>query len=335
MRVELCILTSWTQVDRTVYSTSHHVQCRRAHNTSSTKHCTFQRRFTCTLYWLLSCLGRLRAFCIIHRFFVSLYFSCTSVFLILHSLEMFARMAVCGVLLDPDVPVSNLFTSLFSSPPDNVVPASSSDHGITRNPSIIRSASQPAGLSRGLTLTARLRRLRNNLARPFALAHHSLPPATSELVDSSSSKRISSSRPRSDTVQSKTPMMEKAERIHSHVRNPSQPTFFSNALRSDNKDILSLPFRLSVQDSHTTLQRNLPYLRHSWTRIDFIAIVSFWICFVLAVTGAERGTYHIGIFRALSVLRTTRLLAITSGTTVRVTNLWCRVSLADILTVIF
>ena len=38
----------------------------------------------------------------------------------------------------------------------------------------------------------------------------------------------------------------------------------------------------------------------------------------LAMAGVERGTYHIGVFRAMSVLRTARLLAITSGTTVRV-----------------
>ncbi|KAI0086810.1 Ion transport protein-domain-containing protein [Irpex rosettiformis] len=234
---------------------------------------------------------------------------------VVFTLEMFARMAVCGVLLDPDVPVSSLFTSLFSSPQDTMMPASTSEHGLNRNPSLIHTASQPTGLSRGLTLTARLRRLRNNLARPFALAHHSLPPISSDVVDSSSSKRTSGSRARSDTVQSKTPMMEKAERFHSHVRNPSQPTFFSKALRSDNQDVLSLPFRLSVQRSHSAVQRNLPYLRHSWTRIDFIAIIGFWVCFILAIAGAERGTYHIGIFRALSVLRTTRLLAITSGTT--------------------
>ncbi|EKM51356.1 uncharacterized protein PHACADRAFT_263446 [Phanerochaete carnosa HHB-10118-sp] len=100
------------------------------------------------------------------------------------------------------------------------------------------------------------------------------------------------------------------------MRNPSQPTFLSRALKSDNSSgALSLPFRLSVQKSHDSTQRNLPYLRHSWTRIDFVAVLSFWICFGLAAAGVEHGSYHIGIFRALSVLRTTRLLAITSGTT--------------------
>lgn len=233
------------------------------------------------------------------------------------SLEMFARIAVCGLLLDPDVPTSSLLTSPFSQP-DLVVPASTSETGVSiaRHVSIGHSGSHTAGLSRGLTLTSRLRHLRSNLARPFTLPDRSTSTPMSSSVVDPGDKRPSTSRARSDTVQSKSPMIEKAERLHSHLRNPSQPTFFSKALRSDNGDVLSLPFRLSVQQAHGTTERNLPYLRHSWTRIDFIAVVSFWITFALAVTGVERGTYHIGIFRALSVLRTARLLAITSGTTV-------------------
>ncbi|EGN97267.1 hypothetical protein SERLA73DRAFT_110442 [Serpula lacrymans var. lacrymans S7.3] len=100
-----------------------------------------------------------------------------------------------------------------------------------------------------------------------------------------------------------------------HIRNPSQPTFFSKALRSDQTDVISLPFRLNISHAHEKVHRNVPYLRQSWTRIDFVAIVSFWISFILAMTHVERGTYHIGAFRAMSVLRTARLLAITSGTT--------------------
>ena len=70
---------------------------------------------------------------------------------------------------------------------------------------------------------------------------------------------------------------------------------------------------------HDKLQRNVPYLRNSWNRIDFVAITSFWVCFVLAECGLEIGDgRHIGAFRAMSVLRTARLLAISSGTTVSV-----------------
>ena len=115
-----------------------------------------------------------------------------------------------------------------------------------------------------------------------------------------------------------------------HIPDPrdvSKPTFFARALRSAAADdigtekrkqeYLGLPFRLSVYTAQDRVSRGVPYLRHSWTRIDFIAVLSFWITFILAEFGAERsGSNHIAVFRALSVLRTSRLLAITSGTTV-------------------
>lgn len=236
---------------------------------------------------------------------------------------MFARIAVTGFLLDPEVPISSLFISPFTTIAEPPFPTSASGEpasAFSRQPSLIHSGSQPM-LSRGNSITDRLRRFRYNLSRPFAL-HHSVPISRPRAASSPATGRRSSSRPRSDTTQSTTPMMEKASQLHSHLRNPSTPTFFSRALRSDN-DALSLPFRLSVQKSHETTQRNLPYLRHSWTRIDFVAVASFWITFGLTMAGVERGTYHIGIFRAMSVLRTARLLAITSGTTVRIPYFYC------------
>ncbi|KAI6144232.1 Ion transport protein-domain-containing protein [Pisolithus tinctorius] len=105
----------------------------------------------------------------------------------------------------------------------------------------------------------------------------------------------------------------------SRFRSTSERTFFSRALRSDiptsGSEVMALPFRLNIQFARQKLARNVPYLRQSWGRIDFIAVIAFWVAFVLASVGVERGTYHIGIFRALSVLRIARLLAITSGTT--------------------
>jgi hypothetical protein len=122
-----------------------------------------------------------------------------------------------------------------------------------------------------------------------------------------------------------------------HIPDPrsfAKTTFFGNILRSDaphdasssptngngndnGKEYLGLPFRLSVYTAHSKLARNVPYLRHSWNRIDFIAIVAFWVSFGLASAGAERAPgRHVAVFRALSVLRTSRLLAVTNGTSV-------------------
>lgn len=57
------------------------------------------------------------------------------------------------------------------------------------------------------------------------------------------------------------------------------------------------------------------FLRHSFNRLDFVAVVSFWISFVLALTGIE-AQYQIYVFRMMSCLRILRLLGITSGTSV-------------------
>ena len=68
--------------------------------------------------------------------------------------------------------------------------------------------------------------------------------------------------------------------------------------------------------------RLVPYLRNPWTCIDLIAILSFWITLTLAATGVERSaSRHVGIFRALSVLRISRLLAITYGTAMHFASL--------------
>lgn len=57
------------------------------------------------------------------------------------------------------------------------------------------------------------------------------------------------------------------------------------------------------------------FLRHSFNRLDFVAVVSFWISFVLGYTGLEY-RYRMYVFRMMSCLRILRLLGITSGTSV-------------------
>ena len=119
-----------------------------------------------------------------------------------------------------------------------------------------------------------------------------------------------------------------AHRARATNRQNSEPSYLSRVMRSDASvtgssshqkgDAVLLPFRLSISNLHSKTQRNVPYLRQSWTRIDFLAIVSFWITFALATTGFEHGSggIHIGVFRAISVIRIARLLSVTSGTTV-------------------
>ena len=85
------------------------------------------------------------------------------------------------------------------------------------------------------------------------------------------------------------------------------------------KRTLEAPFKLAIEKQRNLSQQGRPYLRHSWHRIDFVSVLSYWIMFGLAIAGLEaKPTAHIYIFRALSVLRISRLLAVTRGTAVSV-----------------
>lgn len=57
------------------------------------------------------------------------------------------------------------------------------------------------------------------------------------------------------------------------------------------------------------------FLRHSFNRLDFLAVVSYWISFGLQVVGYS-SEHNIYIFQMLSCLRLLRLLGITDGTSV-------------------
>lgn len=78
-----------------------------------------------------------------------------------------------------------------------------------------------------------------------------------------------------------------------------------------------VPFETAVQRQQSLAVQGRPYLRHSWHRVDLVAVVCFWITFLLAITRLEaQHGRHLYVFRALSVLRAARLLVITSGTMV-------------------
>lgn len=75
----------------------------------------------------------------------------------------------------------------------------------------------------------------------------------------------------------------------------------------------SMPETIEEQQRMQLARR--AFLRHGFNRLDFIAVVSFWIAFVLSITGIEMEK-HLFIFRMLSCLRIVRLLALTNGTAV-------------------
>ena len=70
----------------------------------------------------------------------------------------------------------------------------------------------------------------------------------------------------------------------------------------------------SRQQQRVRLARRA-FLRHGFNRLDFVAVVSFWVMIVLSITSVE-GSRHLHLFRMLSCLRILRLLGLTSGTSV-------------------
>ena len=251
-------------------------------------------------------MGRLCSLCIIYCIYVGTFPSLSRVRTVLTSyrrLEAFARICVTGFLFDPEYII---FSSQFSSKSELYTP----------NPAMSPGVARQTTLSQGRSIT-RLQRLQRTLMRPFALNERppvSAYPMTSVGISSAANTHIH----REGGM--KAQIANAAHRAHTIIREPSEPTLLSLAMRSDNSaahpDSIALPFQLSIGHLHHKTHRNLPYLRQSWSRIDFVAIVSFWISFILAMTDVERGVHHIGIFRAMSVIRIARLLTITSGTTV-------------------
>lgn len=302
-------------MDGTHDSFPHSYQCRRFNHSSITLFNFTRRQIHASASEGL--LSRMGGLCIIHiicifhvsRVSLDVRFKCLQC---VFSLEALARICVSGFLFDPEVPTSSMFASPFSAHPSAHITASS--------PGANSSVFHQASLTRGLSIRQRIRLVRRNVLRPFRLANQPSSPYPHEpsAPTTSTSASTTPSRSRSDNSLTRPPGLEKVQqRIH-HLRSPSQPTFFAKALHSDREqsDMISLPFRLNVASVHDKIERNMPYLRHSWGRIDFVAITSFWVTFALATAGLERGSHHIGVFRAMSVLRTARLLAISSGTTV-------------------
>lgn len=59
------------------------------------------------------------------------------------------------------------------------------------------------------------------------------------------------------------------------------------------------------------------FFRHSFNRLDFLAVGSFWISFVLSMVHIQ-SSRHIYLFQMLSCLRILKLLSLTSGTSVNI-----------------
>ncbi|TQS36328.1 hypothetical protein Golomagni_03227 [Golovinomyces magnicellulatus] len=98
------------------------------------------------------------------------------------------------------------------------------------------------------------------------------------------------------------------------------PTKAHNHPRDDESESCSLAviqsgFVKTVEQAQRLQLARRAFLRHSFNRLDFVAVCAFWVTFVLSLTGIEE-RFHIYLFRMLSCLRILRLLALTNGTAI-------------------
>jgi voltage-dependent calcium channel len=100
----------------------------------------------------------------------------------------------------------------------------------------------------------------------------------------------------------------------SSVRAPRYPSLAANTVLRSFTAIQGEAIRTVEQAQRLQLARRA-FLRHGFNRLDFIAVVSFWIAFVVGVTGVEADV-HVYVFRMMSCLRILRLLSLTNGTAV-------------------
>jgi hypothetical protein len=107
----------------------------------------------------------------------------------------------------------------------------------------------------------------------------------------------------------------KPQRQRSVRQPPQEEQFVPTFARSFTMHGNGLVGQATVEEQLRLHLARRAFLRHSFNRLDFIAVVSFWISFFLGIAGMEH-RHSIYVFRMLSCLRIIRLLALTKGNAV-------------------
>lgn len=102
---------------------------------------------------------------------------------------------------------------------------------------------------------------------------------------------------------------------HKSVKKPPQDIYGPSTLARSVTWLHGQPLPETLEEQQRYQLARRAFLRHGFNRLDFVAVVSFWISFVIGITGLEK-EHHMYVFRMLSCLRILRLLAITKGNAV-------------------
>ena len=104
------------------------------------------------------------------------------------------------------------------------------------------------------------------------------------------------------------------DRALKETRSPIQP-IQTSIIRTFTAQPMASKFVKDSRHASRVRLAHRAFLRHSFNRLDFVAVVCYWISFLLAISGVE-AKQHIHIFRMLGCLRILRLLSLTSGTSI-------------------
>lgn len=99
---------------------------------------------------------------------------------------------------------------------------------------------------------------------------------------------------------------------HRSVRQPRQEQFVPNPFARSFTMMQGQTLPGTVEEQQRLHLARRAFLRHGFNRLDFVAVVAFWISFVVGISGLE-AKHHLYVFRMLSCLRIIRLLALTKG----------------------
>ncbi|KHJ36377.1 putative ion transporter [Erysiphe necator] len=105
------------------------------------------------------------------------------------------------------------------------------------------------------------------------------------------------------------------------IRSDKKPSINKNQpspiIGFEHRSLISIQSQLvkTVEQAQRLQLARRAFLRHSFNRLDFVAVCAYWLTFILCITGFE-DKYHFYLFRMLSCLRILRLLALTNGTSI-------------------
>ncbi|WFD43180.1 calcium channel protein [Malassezia psittaci] len=221
---------------------------------------------------------------------------------VLYTLELVARMIVSGLVIDP--------------PP--------MDHDTTTEPDMINSnpenipdketSLEDAPLHMQSNTKRTLRMGYASLSDSFKRAWHPYGASQREYA----AKKLSDLKPTEGITSDERAQVITASPMPDASWTPppllAKPTFFSRVGR--NLAAICLRFSRGITGD-VQIMSDRAFLRHSWNRVDLLAVICYWIAAILELSQVEKTPHrHIYLFRAVSVLRCARLMALPSGVAV-------------------